>query len=86
MTIRNVQKKADELKAASFQNALDTVEKLEVKLAEFAKQHSKEIQTDPAIRQRVLEMCAPLGVDPLASKKSFWGNMADFQANLWEQL
>lgn len=79
------QKKADELKAVSLQSAMETVEKLEVKLTEFAKRHSKEIQNDPAFRQRFLQMCAPLGVDPLLSKKGFWGKvlgMGDFYYEL----
>jgi ESCRT-II complex subunit VPS22 len=82
---RYAQKKADEMKAISFQTALDTVEKLEVKLTEFAEQHSAQIQNDPVFRQKFLQMCAPLGVDPLASKKSFWGKllgMGDFYHEL----
>jgi ESCRT-II complex subunit VPS22 len=81
----NFQKKADEIKAISLQSALETVEKLEQKLTEFAKKHAKEIQSDPAFRQRFLQMCAPLGVDPLLSKKSFWGQvlgMGDFYYEL----
>ncbi len=50
----------------------DTIKKLEEKLAAFAKKHKKEIQEDPAFRKKFLEMCAPLGVDPLSSKKGFW--------------
>lgn len=48
------------------------MKKLEEKLAVFAKKHKKEIQEDPAFRKKFLEMCAPLGVDPLSSKKGFW--------------
>ena len=51
---------------------VETVKKLEVKLSEFAKKHKKEIQEDPAFRKKFLEMCAPIGVDPLSSKKGFW--------------
>ena len=43
-----------------------------MKLSEFAKKHKKEIQEDPAFRKKFLEMCAPIGVDPLSSKKGFW--------------
>mmetsp|Transcript_59942 Transcript_59942/g.177738 ORF Transcript_59942/g.177738 Transcript_59942/m.177738 type:complete len:266 (-) Transcript_59942:65-862(-) len=68
-------KKAEEMKAVSLSSAMETVEKLEVKLADFAKKHKKEIQHDPAFRKKFLEMCAPLGVDPLSSEKGFWGNM-----------
>jgi len=84
-TKKYAQKKADEMKAISLQNALDTVEKLEQKLSDFAKKHQSEIQNDPVFRDRFLKMCAPLGVDPLASKKSFWGQllgMGDFYHEL----
>jgi hypothetical protein len=49
---RYAQKKADEMKAISLQSALDTVEKLELKLTDFAKKHQSEIQHDPVFRQR----------------------------------
>lgn len=79
------QKKADEMKAVSLQSAIDTVEKLEVKLTDFAKRHRSEIQNDAVFRHRFLQMCAPLGVDPLASKKTVLGNllgMGDFYHEL----
>lgn len=68
-------KKAQELKSVSLESAIETVKKLEMKLTEFAKKHKKEIQNDPLVRAKFLEMCGPLGVDPLSSKKGFWGNM-----------
>jgi ESCRT-II complex subunit VPS22 len=67
-----LQKKADEMHALSIQTAVDTIEKLQVKLAEFAKKHQSDIQDDPTFRQQFLQMCAPLGVDPLVSQKGFW--------------
>lgn len=79
------QKKADEMKAVSLQSAIDTVEKLEVKLTDFAKLHRSDIQKDPVFRHRFLQMCAPLGVDPLSSKKTVLGNllgMGDFYHEL----
>lgn len=73
---RYAQRKADELKAVSLQSAIDTVERLELKLTEFASKHQSEIKNDPVFRQRFLEMCAPLGVDPLtSSKKNIWNSM-----------
>lgn len=65
-------KKAEEIKATSLQSAVETVEQLQVKLADFAKQHRAEIQDDPAFRSQFLKMCGPLGVDPLQSQKGFW--------------
>ena len=73
------------MQALSIQSAMDTVEKLEQKLTEFAKKHRSEIQKDPAFRYQFLQMCAPLGVDPLQSKKSFWDgllNMGDYYYEL----
>ena len=67
-----LKKKADEMHALSMQSAVDTVEKLQIKLADFAKKHQSDIQDDPAFRQQFLQMCAPLGVDPLMSQKGFW--------------
>ena len=32
---------------------------------------------DPEFRRRFQEMCAQIGVDPLASGKGFWSNMLD---------
>jgi ESCRT-II complex subunit VPS22 len=64
--------KAEEIKAVSLASAKETVKKLEEKLSAFAKKHKKEIQQDPAFRKKFLEMCAPLGVDPLSSTKGFW--------------
>jgi len=54
-------KKAEEMNAVSLARAMETVEKLEVKLEGFAKTHKHEIQHDPAFRAKFLEMCAPLG-------------------------
>lgn len=54
---------------------METVEKLEHKLANFAKTHKHAIQHDPEFRSKFLEMCTPLEVDPLASQKGFWDNM-----------
>jgi len=80
-----IQEKADEMKAMSIQSAMDTVRTLETKLSEFAHKHRHEIQSDPAFRHEFLRMCAPLGVDPLLSKKSFWNGvlgMGDFYYEL----
>lgn len=75
MLPRYVSKKAEELKAVSVSSAMETVEKLEIHLAKFAKKHKHAIQQDPAFRAKFLEMCGPLGVDPLSAEKGFWGSM-----------
>jgi ESCRT-II complex subunit VPS22 len=67
-----------------FEPTVETVKQLEIKLSTFAKRHHKAIQTDPAFRHKFLSMCAPLGVDPLTTKKSFWSflKMGDFYHEL----
>jgi len=73
-------KKAEELNAVNLESAMETVQKLETKLSDFAKVHKNEIQLDPAFRAKFLQMCALLGVDILSSEKGFWGKlgMGDF--------
>lgn len=83
----SLQKTADEMHALSMQSAIDTIEKLQIQLADFAKKHQSDIQDDPAFRQQFLQMCAPLGVDPLVSQKGFWAKtlgvkMGDFYYEL----
>lgn len=87
IAFRYAQKKADEMRAESFQSALDSIEKLEIKLSSFAKRHQKEIRSDPLFRQRFLELCAPIGVDPLvADKKSFWGQLVGGMGDYYHEL
>lgn len=87
-----VSQKADELKAADVQAAIDTIETLEVKLTDFAQKHADSIQNDPVFRQRFLQMCGPLGVDPLLSRKKggLWqrisGSLGDFYHELALQV
>lgn len=42
------------------------------KLEAFALAHKKEINRDPVLRRRFLEMCKSIGVDPLMSTRGFW--------------
>jgi len=73
--------KATEIRVMTYKAAITTVQKLQDRLTAFAKDHKKEIQTDSAFRAKFLNMCAPLGVDPLQTEKKigFW---ADFSLNM----
>lgn len=42
------------------------------KLEVFGSKHRKEINKDPVLRRRFLEMCQSIGVDPLMSNRGFW--------------
>lgn len=45
------------------------------KLEQFAINHKKEIQRDPAFRAQFHSMCASIGVDPLTSRKGKWAEL-----------
>ncbi|XP_064637301.1 vacuolar-sorting protein SNF8-like [Lineus longissimus] len=58
-------------------------------LEEFAGKHKDEIKKNPAFRVQFQEMCASIGVDPLASSKGFWSEMlgvGDFYYELGVQI
>jgi ESCRT-II complex subunit VPS22 len=59
------------------------------KLEEFASKHRNEIRKDPAFRKQFQDMCASIGVDPLASSKGFWSQVlgvGDFYYELGIQV
>lgn len=58
-------------------------------LEEFATNHKTEIKKNPEFRTQFQEMCATIGVDPLASSKGFWSEMlgvGDFYYELGVQI
>ena len=67
-----LQKKTDEIHAFNMQSAVNTIEQLQIKSTDFAKTHQSDIQDDPAFRQPFLQICSPLGINPLMGQKGFW--------------
>lgn len=57
-------------------------------LEEFAGKHKTEIKRNPEFRKQFQEMCASIGVDPLASSKGFWSilGIGDFYHELSVQI
>ncbi|MEQ2173216.1 ESCRT-II subunit protein snf8 [Goodea atripinnis] len=58
-------------------------------LEEFASKHKQEIRKNSQFRVQFQEMCAAIGVDPLASGKGFWSEMlgvGDFYYELGVQI
>ncbi|XP_046568297.1 vacuolar-sorting protein SNF8-like isoform X1 [Haliotis rubra] len=58
-------------------------------LEDFATKHKGDIKKDPEFRLQFQEMCASIGVDPLASSKGFWAEMlgvGDFYYELGVQI
>ncbi|KAI3962875.1 hypothetical protein MKW92_049655 [Papaver armeniacum] len=59
------------------------------KLEDFARKHKNDIRKNPAFRSQFHEMCAKIGVDPLASNKGFWAELlgiGDFYYELGVQI
>ncbi|KAL7103472.1 hypothetical protein ACP275_08G181500 [Erythranthe tilingii] len=58
-------------------------------LEDFARKHKNDIRKNPAFRSQFHEMCANVGVDPLASNKGFWAELlgiGDFYYELGVQI
>ncbi|XP_005532553.1 PREDICTED: vacuolar-sorting protein SNF8 [Pseudopodoces humilis] len=58
-------------------------------LEAFASKHKQEIRKSPEFRLQFQDMCATIGVDPLASGKGFWAEMlgvGDFYYELGVQI
>lgn len=58
-------------------------------LEEFARKHKTDIRKNPTFRSQFHEMCAKVGVDPLASNKGFWAELlqiGDFYYELGVQI
>merc|ERR1712142_677202 len=70
--------KGSELQEANVQEMSKQMEKFRGNLEEFARNHKQDIKKDPAFRKHFQEMCASIGVDPLASSKGFWAEMLGF--------
>ncbi|XP_070563831.1 LOW QUALITY PROTEIN: vacuolar-sorting protein SNF8-like [Ptychodera flava] len=65
------------------------LEAFRTNLEDFAGKHKTEIRKNPEFRTQFQEMCATIGVDPLASNKGFWSEMlgvGDFYYELGVQI
>lgn len=58
------------------------------KLESFASEYKSDIKKNAQFRRHFQEMCASIGVDPLASRKGFWSmlGMGDFYYELSVQI
>ncbi|GCC29388.1 vacuolar-sorting protein SNF8 [Chiloscyllium punctatum] len=65
------------------------LEMFKTHLEEFASKHKQEIRKSSEFRVQFQDMCATIGVDPLASGKGFWSEMlgvGDFYYELGVQI
>lgn len=80
--------KGTELQDSQFEQMVKQMDVLKENLEEFAAKHKAEIKKNPQFRRQFQEMCAAIGVDPLASGKGFWSvlGMGDFYYELAVQV
>lgn len=64
--------KGSEIQENQFQQMSKQLEVFRENLEEFATKHKSEIKKNAQFRRQFQEMCAAIGVDPLASGKGFW--------------
>mmetsp|Transcript_12492 Transcript_12492/g.45543 ORF Transcript_12492/g.45543 Transcript_12492/m.45543 type:complete len:246 (-) Transcript_12492:1565-2302(-) len=53
----------------------DQLQRFHESLERFALEHKEDVRKHPTFRAQFHEMCARVGVDPLASNKGFWSEM-----------
>jgi len=74
---QKIEEKRDELAENQLKELEKQLTTFQTNLETFAREHKDEIKKDPEFRRHFQEMCASIGVDPLASGKGFWSNMLD---------
>ncbi|KAJ2945241.1 hypothetical protein O0L34_g9312 [Tuta absoluta] len=77
-----------EIQENQFQQMSKQLEVFRENLEEFATKHKSEIKKNAQFRRQFQEMCAAIGVDPLASGKGFWSvlGIGDFYYELGVQI
>jgi len=67
--------KATQIQENELDEMMRQMTQFKTNLEDYAAKHKQEIVKDPAFRRQFQEMCASIGVDPLASSKGFWSEM-----------
>ncbi|CAM2704568.1 unnamed protein product [Rotaria socialis] len=81
--------KGSELARDHLEKLAQQFEVFRANLEKFAEKHKNEIKKDVAFRRQFQDMCATVGVDPLASSKGFWSQVlgvGDFYYELAVQI
>lgn len=72
---RAFEEKAKALHSERREHVQQSLDKFREHLELFARKHKDAIRKDPKFRAQFSQMCSKIGVDPLASNKSFWGEL-----------
>jgi ESCRT-II complex subunit VPS22 len=67
--------KASEIQEDELNQMAKQMETFKVNLQEFAVKYKEEIRKNALFRKQFQDMCANIGVDPLASSKGFWSEI-----------
>lgn len=81
--------KGSELAEEQLSQMSKQLEAFRANLEEFAANHRNDIKKNPEFRRHFQDMCATIGVDPLASGKGFWSEMlgvGDFYYEIGVQI
>lgn len=80
--------KGNEIQENQFEQMTKQLEVFRSNLEEFATNHKNEIKKNAQFRKQFQEMCASIGVDPLASGKGFWSvlGIGDFYYEIAVQI
>ena len=84
-----LKEKGSELSSEELERLRLQLDSFKIRLEEFASKHRQEIRKNPGFRRHFQEMCASVGVDPLASGKGFWAEklgVGDFYYELGVQV
>lgn len=80
--------KGTEIQENQLEQMTKQMDTFRINLEEFASKHKNEIKKNARFRRQFTEMCASIGVDPLASGKGFWSvlGIGDFYYELAVQI
>lgn len=80
--------KGNEIQENELEQMTKQLDVFRVNLEEFAGKYKNEIRKNAQFRRQFQEMCASIGVDPLASGKGFWSvlGIGDFYYELAVQI
>ncbi|KAK6742593.1 hypothetical protein RB195_010072 [Necator americanus] len=81
--------KGEQMASEQLQMFSKQLEEFTMRLEQFAHRHRDEIRKNSQFRRHFQEMCASVGVDPLASGKGFWAEklgVGDFYYELAVQI
>ncbi|XP_067619649.1 vacuolar-sorting protein SNF8 isoform X2 [Eurosta solidaginis] len=88
LTAEKYKDKGTDLQESQFEQMTKQMEVFRVKLEEFSVKHKQDIRKNSQFRKQFQEMCAAIGVDPLATGKGFWSvlGIGDFYYELGVQV